>query len=575
MVFAFLWPALFFGQSILLEKGIRVNDLWCFPTAGDTSAYLYLPNEASLSVNQEGLPEFSFLRYVINEETEEESSNVITQAAGGAILHFLVLYDTDPKILQQAEFQLRRQTDNKQAKLKGPIIFEKGRYALISSILNEQTGKEENHTLTMGDAPVLAGSKLAFSFHLTPQNSKLLLESFKMATPDISLTFDLAFKGLSESYNAEMTVNWSDVYEYKQNVEKHDYWLYSSSVDSTIETFIRNNTIQINTRGENAAMDAIITKAHDKLSTMLFEPIKLSEFQDKPGTLNQVGELVKTVFDPMNIRGLGSHYAYKMKRVKKEGHTLISLNTQESVERHHLITFNIGNLFEQYGDNKKFFKTVNLYDPAFQQRDVYVGIDGTLASEFTKMVDNVTVELHKYHESGDSTIRQLLFNEKTILEERMPKFTYGYYEDKNREKWLSYQYRTIWHFKGGMTYHSDFQESQSAMINLYTPYEYRTVYIDGDLEGLSNQGVKAVVVSLEYQFFDKVKKQRLVIRPKDNLDEISFTQTIPNGQYDYKYTIEWIGKTGSYTEEKMDNTGIIFIDPPADINEKMGAPNNK
>lgn len=60
---------------------------------------------------------------------------------------------------------------------------------------------------------VLQGSKIALSFELDPQRSKLLLESFKTNTPDVSIVFDLTFSGLLDAYNAKMTVDWAEVQE--------------------------------------------------------------------------------------------------------------------------------------------------------------------------------------------------------------------------------------------------------------------------------------------------------------------------------------------------------------------------
>ena len=43
------------------------------------------------------------------------------------------------------------------------------------------------------------------------EHASLLLKSLAMETPDVSLMFDMSFMGLTESYNADLTVNWSEV----------------------------------------------------------------------------------------------------------------------------------------------------------------------------------------------------------------------------------------------------------------------------------------------------------------------------------------------------------------------------
>ena len=92
--------------------------------------------------------------------------------------------------------------------IRGPIIFKEGRYVLVSSIVTEN-GAERN-LLASGNAPVFEGNQIAFSFDIDPERATLLLKSFEMAAPDISVMFDMTFEGLSEAYAADVIVNWDE-----------------------------------------------------------------------------------------------------------------------------------------------------------------------------------------------------------------------------------------------------------------------------------------------------------------------------------------------------------------------------
>ena len=112
-----------------------------------------------------------------------------------------------PPQVTKAQEDLRRIKNNKKAVIQGPLIFKEGRYSLISSIINPETGQGEKRLFAVGNAPVLEGSKIALSFSLDAKNSKILLESFKTSTPDLSLVFDMTFTGLTDAYDAELTID--------------------------------------------------------------------------------------------------------------------------------------------------------------------------------------------------------------------------------------------------------------------------------------------------------------------------------------------------------------------------------
>jgi hypothetical protein len=85
------------GQNILIDRGVRVEGLWCFPLATDSTQYLYLPDQSHLTVDKQNNPQFSFVRYVSENLSPDTSGKSIRQAKGGGILHFLLSYDTDER----------------------------------------------------------------------------------------------------------------------------------------------------------------------------------------------------------------------------------------------------------------------------------------------------------------------------------------------------------------------------------------------------------------------------------------------------------------------------------------------
>jgi len=440
------------GQQLQIDRGVRTAGLWCFPLVTDSLKYVYLPNQAHLALDDNHDPQFSLVRYVINMPAESNAAATITSAGGGAILHFLVLYDTPEETIAEAEAALREKFDNDEISIRGPIVFESGRYALVSSILNPADGSQERNLLAMGEAPVLEGSRIALSFEMDPQASTLLLESFKMATPDISLVFDMSFAGLTDAYEAELEIDWSEVKKSQAFEAGGSVYFVSAEVEFGFDELMRNNSIRLRSSGSDDAMEALLTTVYDKLLELMFRPVEPERVpEDQRGDLlDAFTALLDPKSGPLSsskTTGFGLHAGYQLKEMKSEGKSVLFFNSRSLVKRHHYITFNIGDLYAHYGDDPRFFRTAVLDDPDFQQREIYVGVDGALVREFNRLINSVTVTLRKNHQGGEQTIQEVVVNRQTFSDSIGPlRMVYGSKADTNRLNWLNYEYRTSWQF---------------------------------------------------------------------------------------------------------------------------------
>ena len=53
-----------FVQRILLDKPVTAGSLKVFPLVEDPNSYFYLPNKVRLGTDDNGTPQFSFIRFV-------------------------------------------------------------------------------------------------------------------------------------------------------------------------------------------------------------------------------------------------------------------------------------------------------------------------------------------------------------------------------------------------------------------------------------------------------------------------------------------------------------------------------
>ncbi|MBK8364323.1 MAG: hypothetical protein IPL24_11785 [Bacteroidetes bacterium] len=164
------------------------------------------------------------MRYVKNVLSIKDSGKSITEAEGGAVLHFVITYDTPQDKIDVAQEELRQITRIHNVSILGPVIFKEGRFTLISSILSsEKKGALVRSVISTGEAPVLEGGRIALSFEMDPSRSKLLLESFKMNTPDVSVIFEMTFEGLSDAYDAKLKVNWKRCLFIRNDQSENEY----------------------------------------------------------------------------------------------------------------------------------------------------------------------------------------------------------------------------------------------------------------------------------------------------------------------------------------------------------------
>lgn len=555
------------AQTVEIERGVRAAGLWCFPVLNRPDEWVYIPARAGLALDDEGRPRFSFVRYAFTQDAHGSGGSSITQADGGGIVHFLVRYETPDDQVAEARSQLRERLDNDDIRLVGPIVFESGRYTLVSSILTD-SGESRPHLLASGTAPVLEGNQLALSFHLEPEKAMLLMESFRMDTPDISIVFDLEFAGITDAYEAKVLVDWSQVRESHAFSAGGSVYFISAEVEAEIDRLVRDNAIRMVSAGEDAAMEALIARIYERLLELMFNPVAPERVppDERGGLTDAIGALVGQggLMSSGNTTGFGAHVGYRMKDLRWEGQTVLDFNHRARVRRNAYITFNIGDLYRRHGDDPAFFRAVNPADPTFDQREIHLTVDGELAPEFGQLVNSASVTLRKRHAGGETSVEERVINADNVhAGASATPLVYGWRDDGDRIEWLEYEYRTHWHFRGGGTFVSEWTRSNAAMIQLYAPFQRNRVQLVNAGLDLSELGVRAVVVNIEYPFFGTLRREQMVVRGDQPGTENAVEITLPRDTYDYDYRITWIMADGNRPQANgRDSSGLIFLDSP-------------
>ncbi len=213
---AMLCTGQIFAQNIYIDKPVLAGKLTCFPGIDNPNNYYFLPNQLRLGVGLDGSPQFSFLMFVKNLRGDEGEA-APREGEGGGVVHAVVELYVGEDQIKDAERELRKKVKNDAATIIGPVIYKSGTMSLISSIA-DPAGGYSKVVLGLGPAPVLAGNKAAVSILLNKEGAKILWETFKTPTPDLSFSFVMDVEGFRSPINAWIDVNFDKVYE-SQTIE--------------------------------------------------------------------------------------------------------------------------------------------------------------------------------------------------------------------------------------------------------------------------------------------------------------------------------------------------------------------
>jgi hypothetical protein len=565
LILAFAPPAAL-AQQIRIDRGMRAANLWCFPLAAEPKTYVYLPSSARLATDDNGRPQFSFVRYRMVPHSASEALKSITAATGGGILHFLVTIETPAASVAAAQAALREALKDNDVTLRGPIVFTDGRYALVSSVLSQPNGSPERTMLASGRAPVLEGNRLAFSFELNQERATLLRKSMEMKTPDVSIVFDMTFTGLNEAYDADLTIDWSEVSKTKSFAAGGSIYYVGADIEAAFGDMRRNNAIRLRSSGSDAAMEGLLDTVYAKLLELMFRPVEPEQVPaaKKGGLLDALTAVIDNpgALGSRRTTGFGLNVAYQLKDLRSSGRSTLNFNHRATVERHSFITFNVGDFYQRYGRDPAYFRDVSLEDPTFLQREIHVGVDGAVLPEFERYINGVTVTLRKQHQDGQETLRELVLDRQTVAKGLTGlRMVYGWNGDDDRAAWLQYDYRTRWSFKGGGAYETEWTRASHALIYLFTPYERRSIQIVCDRQALMKRQVRAVTVDVEHPFFGDRRRQSVIVRPDATGEDPRIDITLPLGQEEYDFVITWqLEGNRRLSSRGKGRSGLLFID---------------
>jgi len=268
--------------------------------------------------------------------------------------------------------------------------------------------------------------------------------------------------------------------------------------------------------------------------------------------------------DRMSIPSLSIALSYKMKQEKRTGEYKLNLNKYTKETRMNRFDQNFGSLIS-LSRCPDCFRRVNLDDPLYQQREINTRVDGSINSDdFGKYINSVEVLLRKTHQNGQQTVQGVQIN-KQLFNDRANNFVmiYGWKGDDDRNKWLSYEYKTRWSYFGGAATETDWTKTESAVLALAPDYVRKPVYVEADGDFFEKEKIRAAEVTLYYKINGKEQSRRVTLQPKEKglsqMEEVVLPRDSNEFEYEIAYFVRGQGTPRIIPRQKT-NYGRIYLE---------------
>jgi hypothetical protein len=550
-----LLAASFLAAEIELDKApLQIGNALLFKDQAEAGAYYYMPNQPRLAYWPDGTPKLTFLKYT--KAGKEE--------AKGGILHFFVKYGLDEQELAKVRQELAKQEPG--AKLKGPIVFKKGTFMVISAAAGEG-GVFTRKIIGEGKAPLITGSEVSVSIAVTPEGAAFLEEALRQPTYPVSVRFDMTYEGLTPKYQANATISWSKVRTYFEQYKKWKiykkksfmFWSWYVQKGTGEELRISDDlksvgAVKIDVTGEDQNMEAILQTVVDSVMREMFD-MKMElpgESQESgEGGGQEGGEAPKQPDKPYGV-------STTMKSVTRSDTWTVNMTKRLRQDRETgPMDASIGDTLRKFKNNKKVYDIINLDDPDLQDRQVFAILDGEDFDTFKKYINFVTVSFKKTHPSGEPTTRDIIFNAQSFAE-RGNMLPFVYPRLGEGANWLGYEFKTTWSFMGGIKVDGTWTRSEEAAVNLFPPHRYRQVDIIADEENVKAFNIKLITVAFKNKVFDREKTGETKILPSETL-LTKYEYLHKENDMSFQYEITWLLGDGRRASSGWQTTTDPFV----------------
>lgn len=571
------------GQVKYDEGRVEVLGVQLLQHYENANHYYYLPQFPRLSEKENGDMELMCIKYV--GEGDQPS---------GGLFHALISFSLSEDMLLELQAALEEKIPG--GKIMGavqlePLISEEGEgtagFQIVSSIMSNAGGENSfsRSIISSGHAPLLPGSKAAIAANLTPEGATLLWNSFTGASSDVSASINACYEAWVKAYNATVTAEMSVVYDHFSQIANAQDGFSRRQLRNISDELQRSGNIKVEvfdrSKGVNvkaSEMEGILNLVTDKLiETMFNTETGWSKAPDKEQavTSGQIKGRQKRGFITKLFKGTGdSKYISDDQFVLKKRSDIqtntfyLNLVKSSTIKVPVHSSGNLGGFYEELGNDERYFRTVDLNDPSFQQREIFFQIDGGFADAFASKINFVSVNFRKKYDNGNDLTKEIFFNHADIQKgEQIKSVTFPRLGIKTAD-WIDYEYQLNWAVRNvekplSIPGEDKWLTSNAPVISLTPPFSKKIVEIDADKTLFKEAGISTAIVEFASTLAGNVEKAgRVLLRTDDPESSAKLSLFHDKGER-VVYRVTWVSKNGTNKGELTElDTDYLFLLPP-------------
>jgi hypothetical protein len=229
---------------------------------------------------------------------------------------------------------------------------------------------------------------------------------------------------------------------------------------------------------------------------------------------------------------------------------------------------NLGGLYKELGNDARYFRIVNLADPAFEFRPVYFQLDGDFLDAFQDAINFVSISFRKTYPDRPAFTKSIQLSRAdvdaghTTANVAFPRL------GMNGADWTNYEYQVRWSLRGGPTLsvptkQDDWVKSSDAAISLAPPLLKRVVEIEADRQQFAPHGVNTGVVEFAIMQAGKPKLERKATLRASDAAPTSKVALYVDRDAPIAYRVSWHSANGA-KEQKLAvlDSDYLFLAPP-------------
>jgi hypothetical protein len=497
------------------DTGRRTIDgIQLLQDASDPSAYYYIPQFPRLTSRADGVLEFVCLKYVD------------VGGTSGGLFHALVEFTLPPDLIEALEKKLKQQVPN--GRIVGPVPLLQalkdgeegvGSFEVVSAILaDREKGGFTRSLVTSGKAPLMPGSKAVVAALLTQQGATLLWDSMSGPTSDVSVAIHAYYEAAVKAYNAKVTAQMETLYTHFSRVANQQQDFTRRQLRDIVDDLQRKGDLKVEALDRSAGlgikaddMGGILQIVTEKLIEVMFDhktgwsaepPREVAVEANQIRGRQQRGWLSRVFGDPHNTKYFSDdQYVLKRRTDVRRNEFTLTLGKSTTIKVPVDTAGNLGGLYGALKNDPRYFRVINLADPAFESRPVHFQVDGEYVDSFQDTLNFVSVNFRKAYVNQPAFTKALTFSHAEIKEGRTVQELVFPRLGAEGPDWVEYEYQVRWSLRNGDTLSvpagsAKWHKARDPRIALTPPFEKHVIEIDADRALFEANGVATAVVEI-------------------------------------------------------------------------------